>query len=166
MDFELKIEFIDKIRNQLKTDLETLQKIAEKEKSFATSKEMQAEGKYDTRKVEASYLAGAQARRVEELKQNYLKLKNFSCKDHSKNLEITVGSLIECFKEDDINSSKCYYFISPGIGGLSFELNNKKIQIVSRFSPIGKALLASHVEDEFELKIKSLKVCLVIKKQV
>jgi transcription elongation GreA/GreB family factor len=165
MNFKFKETFLQNILDQLKYNLDSLITIAEKEKSFAISNEMQAEGKYDTRKVEASYLAGAQARRVQELKNNYSLFKNLICEDYSQDEELKVGSLIECIKEENQKYLTCYFFISPGAGGQSFELNNKNVQIVSQSSPIGKALLSANVGEEFELTVKNRKVHYTVSSQ-
>ena len=154
MNINFKKIVIQKIGDHIEEELHALNTIAKKEKSFATSNEMQQEGKYDTRKIEASYLAGAQARRVDELNRELNKFKNLSGEDVSKQNEIFVGTLVKCIKKEDLTESICYYFLSPGMGGIQITHEEKIIQVISNQSPIGKELMQLERGDSFELKTK------------
>ena len=166
MKYKLKEKLLQTTIKHLQEDVNSLELIALKEKSFATSNEMQQEGKYDTRKVEASYLAGAQARRVEELKANLTIFEKFNCEDYSLKNDIGIGSLVKCKKEELENGSSFYFFISPGVGGQTIELDNKTIQFISKISPLGKALLNSMVGESFELKTPKIRTTYTIIGQV
>jgi transcription elongation GreA/GreB family factor len=151
MDYQFKKYFIQTLINQLSRELEKSDLIAEKERSYATSKDLQAEGKYDTRKIEASYLAGAQSRRVEELRLNLALMRKFHIDDHSQLEEIKIGSLVTCYRSGQEAAKKSYFFISPASGGQILEIDGHNIQLISQHSPIGKALLSIDNGDQFTL---------------
>lgn len=131
-----------------------MKNIAQAEKDFANNNEMKQEGKYDTRKIEASYLAGAQARRVAELEMELNKFQNLPLEDYSGQSEVFLGTLVRCQKHRANGTEEVSYFLSPGMGGLQFDVNQTTIQVISKDSPIGKELLQVEVGDSFELKTK------------
>ena len=59
---------LEELIKRAKIELEQLEGAAKSHRDFATDQEFKAESKYDTRALEASYLASAEAKRVEELK--------------------------------------------------------------------------------------------------
>ena len=60
---------LDSILARLDTELEALMRGARASFAAATDPDSKAENKYDTRTLEASYVARGQAQRVEELQQ-------------------------------------------------------------------------------------------------
>ena len=56
---------VDQIREQLKEQLNVMQAAAAEARENATGDETRSDGKYDTRAIEAGYLAGAQARQAD-----------------------------------------------------------------------------------------------------
>ena len=60
---------IDALLKTVSAELAALESIASEARDEATSSETKAEGKYDTRATEASYLARGQAWRIVELKR-------------------------------------------------------------------------------------------------
>ena len=166
MDFQFKKHFIQTLISQLSNELDNLDSIAEKERSYATSNELQAEGKYDTRKIEASYLASAQSRRVEELRVNLFKMKDFTVEDYSQSDEIKIGSLVTCEKSNEVLDKICYFFISPATGGQSLELDGLNIQLISQHSPVGQALLNIENGEQFMLNHGKRKLVFLVLAQV
>ena len=77
---------IELVLIELKRQHQTLFNSALEAKSAATDEESKAENKYDTRGLEASYLAGAQAKRTTELEEtikvisDFLKTESFFCR--------------------------------------------------------------------------------------
>ena len=118
--------------------------IVESTKSEAIHGDMKQEGKYDTRRIEASYLAGAQARRFKELEQDLFKLKRFNINDYDNDDEITIGSLFH------LNAD--LYLLTPMQRGLSINFMNHQISIISAHSPIGIEAMGLNVGDEVEVE--------------
>ena len=77
----------------LKREFKELEEIANSVKQQALDSEMEQEDKWDTRRIEASYLAGAQAKRVEEVKRDLNLITNLEI--ISSNEFISVSNIVE-----------------------------------------------------------------------
>ena len=64
----MKEQILSELIGKMKAEMTALEAAAKSNKDFATDQEFKAESKYDTRSLEAGYLASAEAKRVEELK--------------------------------------------------------------------------------------------------
>ncbi len=135
--------------NDLKKTLATLIESAQEAKEAATNEESKAENKYDTRGLEASYLAGAQAKRAIELNEIVDLYKGLKLKDFSDNDKISVTALIEVLVNDQ---DKKWLFLLPKQGGSKIEFNKKAILTVTSEAPVGKLLINKSCGDFFELK--------------
>lgn len=143
-----KKDVINAVIAHFKKEIEVYERISKQAREDAISSENKQEGKYDTRAIEASYLAGAQKRRHEELILEVQKLTSFNVELLPKG-RITIASLI--FLEDE--KSKEWYFLSPASGGFDVDVSGTKIKVVSSTSPIGKALISLE-EDELDFVLK------------
>jgi transcription elongation GreA/GreB family factor len=145
-----KSKLIDAIVTQLKKDLEVLNQAAMATYQGAIHSDSRAEDQYDTRGLEASYLAGAQAKRVAELEDliktfQYIDIKQFGPQD-----KIAATALVGVQSEDKFS----LFFLMPKGGGLSIGFEGKHIQILTPQSPIGEVLLGKKLHDEFEVLIQ------------
>lgn len=134
---------LDNIVSQLKEELRLITEAAKNTYDIATHEENKAENQYDTRGLEASYLAGAQAERVTEMKETVgilesLKIKSFEEKD-----VISVSALVEL----EHSGKNQTVFILPKAGGYKILFNGQNIQVVTPQSPLGEALVGSKVGD-------------------
>ena len=108
---------------------------------------MKSEGKYDTRAIEAAYLAGAQSKRVEEIKQDIQMLEDLSTQiESSTKLQLGSLGLIRC------NNQERLYFLSSTSGGSMLLIDEKPILVISVFSPIGDAALGLSSGESFEVE--------------
>ncbi len=145
-----KNEILESLVHQLEENLSLLVHTAHEAREAATGDESKAENKYDTRGLEASYLAGAQAKRSEELKQSILLLKRLRLRDYDENTPINLTALLEV--EQDTGEKK-YFFILPAAGGTKITSQNQTILVLTPESPIGKALMTKVCGDVISLKI-------------
>ncbi len=145
----MKKQIVKYLREQISTKLENAKEAYQSGHEHATEPELVAESKYDTRGVEAGYLAGAQKKRVEELKQE-LELLDEMVLDHSTE-SVSVGSLVEL----RFNDQTRLYFISSTSGGSMIEIEGSVVLVVSAFSPIGSEVIGLQEGDTFELETKS-----------
>jgi transcription elongation GreA/GreB family factor len=144
----LKKEIIQELIKRARVELLGLEASAKSNRDFATDQEFKAESKYDTRALEASYLASAEAKRVEELKLEIQILEEVDV-DASKKLgEISIGALVELSHKDQVRS----YFLIPTAGGTIIKIKDDAVLVVSVFSPIGDALMGLKAQDEFEVE--------------
>ncbi|MBU6374914.1 MAG: hypothetical protein KGQ59_02855 [Bdellovibrionales bacterium] len=150
---ELKQKIIESVVANLRLDLSTIERSAKAAHEAATHEEGKAEDPYDTRGIEASYLAGAQARRAAELQEliqryEHLELRRFSPED-----SIAVTALIEI----ESSGKTSHYFLVPTQGGGTVRIDDKTIHILSSSSPLGSELVGrtfSNPSDrEFEFDI-------------
>lgn len=144
----MKRQILDELLKRARVELTGLEASAKSHHDFATDQEFKAESKYDTRALEASYLAEAEAKRVEELKLEIQILEEVDL-DASKKLgEISIGALVELLHKDQKRS----YFLIPTAGGTVINTGDEAVMVVSVFSPIGDALIGLKAGDEFEVE--------------
>lgn len=139
---------VDEIIAKLETELAHIEKAALAAREAATHEESKPEDSHDTRGLEASYLAGAQMARATELKNiiasyKFMPLRNFTEDDH-----IDAGALVEL----DYNQKKSFYFLVPQGGGVTVQVDQKNIQVITPKSPLGDALLGRWVGDIIEVE--------------
>ena len=142
----------EKILNTLKENItKELAQAKEAYKStqnLVTADDMKSEGKYDTRSIEAGYLAGAQKKRVDELELELNLLDEIDLKH--LNDTVSVGSLVEI----SFNDIKRPYFISSTSGGSMIRVEGQVVLVISAFSPIGTEVIGLKAGDQFEVVIK------------
>lgn len=144
-----KKKILDELKAIAQKDLDQAKSAFNTTKGHATEQEMKAEGKYDTRSIEASYLASAQKKRVDELELEIGLLDEISL-NHAPS-EVSVGSLVEI----ELSGLKRLYFISSTSGGTLLNIDGQAILVVSAFSPIGSAAIGLSIGDEFEIESAS-----------
>jgi transcription elongation GreA/GreB family factor len=138
---------VSQLIENLELDLKGLSEVATSAKEYVTDGDVKPDGKYDTRAIEASYLAGAQEKRVEEIKLDIQMLKDLELHPSST---IQLGSLAKIkFQNQNIVR---WYFISSTAGGSMLNLNGNSILVISVFSPIGNAALNLEPGDTFEVE--------------
>lgn len=142
-----KREILETIIRQLQERHQILVSSAIEARNSATNEESKAENKYDTRGLEASYLAGAQAERAKELEISIATLSKTRLRESNV---IDVTSLVTLESEE--NHTK-YYFLLPCNGGESVVLDHKKIMVISPEAPVAHTLIGHRVGDWVELKM-------------
>ena len=113
----------------------------------ATAEENRAENKYDTRGLEASYLAAGQANKVAELEsalETFEELKEQSASD-----AVEIGSLIELQQDGFVE----WYFVGPTAGGTEIEIDGTEVLVITPESPLGSQImgLEAGAKDSLEL---------------
>lgn len=117
----------------------------------ATHTESKAEDQYDTRGLEASYLAGAQSRRAMELEEILNTYRFVDLKAFGEKVAIASTALIELRPEEGEPS---LYLLMPNGGGMSVDWNGRKVQTITPQSPLGVALLGRYLGDEISIKVE------------
>lgn len=128
---------IEAIRIQLETDRQSLMAAAQSTYEAATGEESQPENEYDTRALEASYLAGAQAKRVSDIDEQLAMYKMIELRSFNATTPISSTALIEL----DLDGHRSRVFLIPKGGGLFVKVNGDQIQTITPASPLGEALL-------------------------
>jgi transcription elongation GreA/GreB family factor len=138
--------FIDRLRDEL----ETLWRAARATYEGAIHPESTAEDEYDTRGLEQSYLAGAQAARVRELRWTLDALRAMPVAELGPEDDVRPGALVELEDED---GGRSWVLLAPVGGGASVSLDGRTIRCVTPESPLGSELLGREQGDDFELEL-------------
>lgn len=132
-----KVTLITKIIARLSESLDTLDKAARAAHAEATHESSKAENKYDTRGLEAAYLAGGQARQVREIQDSIKVFSSLRTKDFVSNAPVDLTALVQLETE----GMSSWYFIGPRNGGLEVDYNGKEITVITPQSPLGQTLM-------------------------
>ncbi len=112
----------------------------------ATGDQAKAEGKYDTRGLEASYLADAQAGQCQKLAHSVHVFESLQLDDHHAGSAIADGALVETEREGQFH----YYLLTPCAGGVSMDYEGYELTTLSPDAPLYQKLLGRHVGDRLE----------------
>lgn len=152
----MKSEWICKIRAELRAQLKRLSKAAQEAHAAATDPGSKAEGKYDTRSLEASYLAAGQARQVDELAASLRMFDSLSLPDFQPNDAIDAGA----FVETQLNGETAYFLLVPTSGGLVIEHEGREITLLTPDSLLYRNLIDLRPGDSIERpRLTILAVC-------
>lgn len=144
-----KLAVIDEVIKALKAEIEIGSKASREAFEAATDEDAYSDGKYDTRSLEASYLAGGQAQIVKELGDA---LQGFSLLRAQHFIQppsglIGLGSLVKV----QTKSSTIWYIVGPGGGGMDVNIDKTPITVLTLHSPLGQLLSSKSQGDVVEL---------------
>ena len=143
-----KAHVIEHLRFALEAQLTTAKVAAKTAHDTATHEENIAENKYDTLGLEAAYLAQGQAQRVNDC---YKSIELFEPAFNEKPTDkIIVGSLV-CLEDD--KAAPKWFYLGPAAGGLTVNVKEHAIAVVTPGAPMGKQLLNKQCDDEITLTI-------------
>ncbi|HMN67141.1 MAG TPA: hypothetical protein PKC28_01250 [Bdellovibrionales bacterium] len=154
-----KKEMVSAFIAQLESDLRTMIQAARDAHEAATNEESQPENEYDTRGLEASYLAGAQAKRAAEIDEVLSLFKNTPFKDFREGDPIQATALIDL----KIDGKDNQVLLMPKGGGVRIQYQGHPIQIVTPQSNLGRALVGLKAGDTTEFEVgPALRECEVL----
>jgi len=153
--FTHKTFIVEQLKKAFESDLSTHIDSAQSAYEAATHAESRADNKYDTRGLEASYLAGAQAQRSAEIRKLLGLCSTLEIKSFGPDAEISISALVEV--QGDSPSSQ-WIFLVPFAGGQNIEVLGRKVQIVSSASPLGSELMGRRAGDDFELEMRGREI--------
>lgn len=128
---------------RLESALAALQAASAAAAEAATHEDSKPENKYDTRGLEASYLAGAQKERVADLQSSIEALKNTPLRSFHEDEAIGLTALIE-LEHAGVQSLCLLMRVGAGI---ELDFDGRKAVTVTMSSPLGKALLGKRSGD-------------------
>lgn len=138
---------IQKITAQLVAELEVYFRAAQFSRAEATHESNKAENKYDTRGLEASYLARGQSKQAAELEAAIAEYQKLAVKKFAPGEAIAVGALVEL----QHSGESSLYFVGPRAGGTEIVHDRKEILVITPQSPLGEALLGKKSGDTPQL---------------
>jgi transcription elongation GreA/GreB family factor len=135
-----KTEILARIVEALNNSLAVLDKAARASHAEATHESSKAENKYDTRGLEAAYLAGGQARQAREILESIKVYSALHLKEFETTEAIDLSAVVELETERTIGK----YFIGPRSGGLEVEYEGAEIIVITPQSPLGRQLMGKN----------------------
>ena len=135
---------------QLEKELEAITASAKASFATATSDEHRAEHKYDTFKLESSFLARGQARRVQELTDALESLRVLPLEALPDGSLIRLGALVRLDVDDGTRRT---LLLGSAAGGETILVGGREITLVTSRSPLGQAVLGKKAGETFEVKI-------------
>jgi len=143
----MKSKLLAQIRAELRASLERLSKAAIEAHAAATDPGSKAESKYDTRNLEASYLAAGQARQVDELAEAVRIFETLALPDFSHGDPIDAGALVEA----DLNGEIAFFLLVPASGGLVIIHEGREITLLTPASGLYRKLLGMFPGESLEM---------------
>ena len=138
---------IKKITEKLASELEIYFRAAQFARTEATHESSKAENKYDTRGLEASYLARGQSKQAAELEAAIAEFAKLGARKFANGDAIGIGALVEL----EHGGEKSFYFLGPRAGGTEVIHDKKEILVITPQSPLGGQLLGIKSGDRPQL---------------
>ncbi|WP_437881978.1 GreA/GreB family elongation factor [Pseudomonas sp. LRF_L74] len=129
---------------RLEADLANAIAAADSARQAATNEESKAENKYDTRGLEASYLAAGQSRRVEEIRQSLQAWRALKMRDYDEGLGIQLGALV--WLENDQGQQQCL-LLGPDGAGIKLVHGQQSLMLITPQAPLGQQLIGQGIGD-------------------
>jgi hypothetical protein len=127
---------LKQIVTRLGENLAVLERAARASHTEATHESSRAESKYDTRGLEAAYLAGGQARQAGEIMDSIKLYQSFTLRNFAPGDPIDLSAVVKLKTQD----TTALYFIGPKNGGLEVDYNSEEITVLTPHSPLGQKL--------------------------
>jgi transcription elongation GreA/GreB family factor len=144
---------IKKIIARLTDELEIYFRAAKFSRAEATHESSKAESKYDTRGLEASYLARGQSKQAAEIEAAIAEFEKLPVKNFGADEPIGVSALVEL----ESGGEKLFYFIGPRAGGTEILHEKKEIFVLTPQSPLGEQLMGKKSGDSPQLNFGGAK---------
>jgi transcription elongation GreA/GreB family factor len=140
---------IRKIIVRLTDELEIYFRAANASRAEATHEQSKAESKYDTRGLEASYLAHGQSRQAAEIESAIADFEKLTARKFGDDEVIGLGALVEL----ESGGEHTFYFIGPRAGGTEVVHEKNEILVITPQSPLGEQLIGKKQDDRPQLNL-------------
>jgi transcription elongation GreA/GreB family factor len=146
-----KTVLLKKIVSALGESLEVLERAARASHNEATHESSRAESKYDTRGLEAAYLAGGQARQAKEIIDSMKLYQSLATRNFVAGDLIDLTAVVKL----ETDGAPSMYFIGPKSGGVEINHDDEEITVITPQSPLGQNLVGKKVGQGWSAKIGS-----------
>jgi len=141
-----KERLLDVIRAELRSRFDRMTRAARDAHAAASDPGSKAESKYDTRNLEASYLAAGQARQVDELAQEVALFESITLPVFAMEDPIDAGALVEV----ELNGENTWFLLAPGAGGVAVEWDDREVTLLTPSSGLYQKLLGLQTGDSLD----------------
>ena len=139
---------IEKIIAKLAGEVASYARSAKASQAEATDEQSQPENKYDTRGLEAAYLAHGQSRQAAEMEEAIEQFHALPVRDFGADDAIDLGALVEVDRRGDASR----YFIGPRAGGTEIVHAGKAVVVITPQSPLGRHLMGAKAGDSLQIE--------------
>jgi transcription elongation GreA/GreB family factor len=144
-----KAHLVRQIIARLSESLSLLENAARASHAEATHESSKAENKYDTRGLEAAYLARGQSRQAKEILDSIKVYEALCPKDFGPDEPIDHTALVEL----NLDGTRSTFFVGPRNGGLEIELGGKEVTVITPQSPLGEQLMGKKAGQGWTAKV-------------
>ena len=144
---------IKRIVARLTEELQVYFRAANASRAEATHEQNKAEDKYDTRGLEASYLARGQSRQAAEIESAIAEFEKLAARKFGDGEAIDIGALVEL----EHGGKNSFYFLGPRAGGTEVVHEKKEILVITPQSPLGEQLMGRKQGDQPQLNLGGAK---------
>jgi transcription elongation GreA/GreB family factor len=153
---------LQQIIDALLQELEGYERSARNAHAEATDEQSKAENKYDTRGLEASYLARGQSRQAAETMEALGEYQALQPREFATGALIDLGAVVQLEEGKD----RTWYFVGPRSGGLEVTAHGAPMLVITPQSPLGQQLMGKKAGGTVQLprgkgmaRLKIVTVC-------
>ncbi len=139
---------LKQIVSSLAENLAVIERAARAAHTEATHESSRAESKYDTRGLEAAYLAGGQARQARDIMDSIKVYQSLTPRDFAPGDAIDLSAVVKLHTQ----GATGLYFIGPKSGGLEVNFDGDEITVVTPHSPLGQNLIGKKSGQSWTVK--------------
>jgi hypothetical protein len=144
-----KKDLLQQIIAKLSESSALLERAARSAHAEATHESSKAENKYDTRGLEAAYLAGGQSRQAKEILDAIKLYRSLPVRDFAPGESIDLTALVDL----ETNGARASFFLGPKSGGLEIEFEQKETTVITPQSPLGEMLMGKKAGARWTIKV-------------
>ena len=140
---------VQQIIATLAAELDGYVRSAQSAHAEATDDQSKAENKYDTRGLEASYLARGQSQRAAEVMRAIDIFKALPIRDFASDEPIDIGAVVAL----EAAGERTVYFVGPCAGGTEVELERKPVLVITLQSPVGQQIVGRKRGERLQIRL-------------
>lgn len=133
-----KAQILQRLIDHLDGELERYASSARAAHEEATHEQSRAENKYDTRGLEASYLAHGQSRQAMETWEARRQFAQMRPREFAAGDGIDLGALVKLAFGP--REEEAVYFVGPSAGGTEVTCDGATVMVITPESPLGRLL--------------------------
>ncbi len=141
---------------RLEEEAATLRLATQAALAAATDEENKPENQYDTRALEASYLAQGQAKRLEEMERALRVLRDFPLRPCTES--VASGALVEAKSDAGSEGKSSWFFLLPFGAGVTVEVSGQRVAVLTLESPLGREFFGKKIGDSCTFSRKEYEI--------
>ena len=132
-----KSKIVSAILEKLRDEFDARRSASKSTRVSGNDSESKAENKYDTLSIEQNYLADGLAKQAQVAALAAAAYEKLTLRDFAPDEPIDLGALVEI----EFPGAREWFFLGPAAGGLTIQLGNREVTVLTPESPLGSQLL-------------------------